>query len=317
MTFRALLTELHTSHREFFESKLAITLLKHPELFPAVKTVSASLIKLIKANSDRIMSLIDQKPEILEVLYNETFFGRFNPEERSIKTPTHVIKTLLNILESDQSNFNQVMQVHAFFIRKLRIIIGDNPDLKPIETQIFKNNLFLNRSRVEFKNIPCTKQLGIVRNRAFYKMIGESKEVHLRAADCFKSGTDLPSTTMITTDRLFVAGASGHTGELLLGAILYGELSATRSLDALQQYTLACFVFLAAGGNHSYFEVMSVAAKVGAPYEQNNYLISIPESIKKTDIFKELAKEFSQFLEETNDEKKEERKTDAATPIRK
>src|SRR5438552_2961945 len=101
MITKALFLELKTRYKEFFESKLALALLQHSELFPSVKKISAAIIKLIKANRDAVLIQIETNNNIKKELYDLTFFGRFNYHERKIETAEHILNTMLKILEND------------------------------------------------------------------------------------------------------------------------------------------------------------------------------------------------------------------------
>ena len=95
----------------------------------------------------------------------------------------------------------------------------------------------------------------------------------------------------------FVAGPSGHTATLMTGAMKLG----LKTQEELKEYALACFVFLAAAGNHSLHEVMTIARQAGVAYIDGNYASCLPKTFAETDIYRQLEAIFPQFVTD-NDE---------------
>lgn len=150
-----------------------------------------------------------------------------------------------------------------------------------IKESLFTQHLFSNRGRInngikdneekKLRLIANTTYAGINSNRFFINKIRSSATVspHLRARDCFTQDKSMKMTAEQKGQIApFVAGASGHTGTLLLGAKLYGNLNQSE----LKDYTLNVFAFLTAGGNHSYEEVMVVAKQLGITEHSAEYL---------------------------------------------
>ena len=86
----------------------------------------------------------------------------------------------------------------------------------------------------------------------------------------------------VADDIPFVAGPSGSTGELFRCAMLMANLSG----EEAKQYALACVSYLVMGGNHSFHEIMKVAALAGVPYSHGEYEPSLPEAFKATEKYK-------------------------------
>src|SRR3990167_2484141 len=213
--------ELQIRHREFFESKLAIDLLKHNKQFSSVNKISSAIVKLIESNKKAVMDLITSNPNIITEL-REPYFG--------------------SCYDSKQ-------------------------ETNPAEVLEIKED-----------NIKSTTQLGISRHPVFIKMLEKSDKNHTRAME--KYTPDYKTTffkSALEKNIPIFCGPSGHTGSLMLGAKLYGDLTS----EQLKEYALVSFAFLAAGGNHSFHEVMVVAALVGVDFKVGNYAESIPLSIKK------------------------------------
>jgi hypothetical protein len=74
---------------------------------------------------------------------------------------------------------------------------------------------------------------------------------------------------------LFGAGISGTTGTLLQAANAFGGLTGG---PLLKEYVLAIIGYLVGGGMHSYHESMSIAQRVGVPYNPGAYIPSLPTS---------------------------------------
>ncbi|AHE67046.1 hypothetical protein Loa_01495 [Legionella oakridgensis ATCC 33761 = DSM 21215] len=218
------------------------------------------------------------------------------------------MQKILEVLCSDKINLSQILQIHMVFIHRLFdeiINFSDSNTMREITArkaalvkQLFPDALFRDRARKEINTSPSlTRQLGITRHPVFNKLVGMSEDAHLRALDRF--AIDQGSVFYKNTIGKIipkVAGPSGHTGALLLGANLYGNLTS----EELHQYTIACFVFLATGGNHSFHEVMIVAQQVGIHYRENDYLHNLPSSIKDTEFFKTFSAEFPQYFQEND-----------------
>jgi hypothetical protein len=87
----------------------------------------------------------------------------------------------------------------------------------------------------------------------------------------------------------YVAGPSGSTGELFRVAMTMGSLSG----EEAKQYALACVAYLELGGNHSFHEIMTVAALAGVPYTPGEYEPSLPVAFKDTPRYQALCKKYT------------------------
>ncbi|MGH9626748.1 MAG: hypothetical protein ACRD7E_00060 [Bryobacteraceae bacterium] len=88
----------------------------------------------------------------------------------------------------------------------------------------------------------------------------------------------------VVEDLPFVAGPSGSTGALFRCAMLMANLSG----EEAKQYALACVAYLELGGNHSFHEILHVAALAGVPYVPGEYEPSLPEAFKATEKYRRL-----------------------------
>ncbi|OGT62348.1 MAG: hypothetical protein A3E85_03825 [Gammaproteobacteria bacterium RIFCSPHIGHO2_12_FULL_45_12] len=288
--------ELQIRHREFFESKLAIDLLKHNKQFSSVNKISSAIVKLIESNKKAVMDLITSNPNIITEL-REPYFGSCYDSKQETN-PAEVLEKICSILNNENADVRNAMQIHCIFIHRIYDHLEKRSEKTEFVSKLFPSSLFSkeNRSRVEIKedNIKSTTQLGISRHPVFIKMLEKSDKNHTRAME--KYTPDYKTTffkSALEKNIPIVCGPSGHTGSLMLGAKLYGDLTS----EQLKEYALVSFAFLAAGGNHSFHEVMVVAALVGVDFQVGNYAESIPLSIKKSGMYQKLSNHFSEFLD--------------------
>ncbi len=286
--------ELRIRYREFFESKLAIELLKHGKQLASVNKISSAILKFIESNKNTVMDLITSNPNIIAEL-REPYFGSCVESKQEV-TPAEVLDKIFSVLNSENSDLASVMQVHCIFIHRIYDHLEKKNEKIEFVSQLFPSSLFSkeNRRRVEAKeeNFKSTTQLGISRNPVYKKMLGQADVEHIRAME--KYTPDYKATffkSAVEKQIPIVCGPSGHTGSLMLGAKLYGDLNA----EQLKEYAMISFAFLAAGGNHSFHEVMVVASLVGVDYQEGSYTESIPLSIKKEDVYQKLSKQFPEL----------------------
>ncbi len=282
--------DLQTRYREYFESKLAITLLQKPELFLSVHAVSKIMVFLLEEHKEQALLQISNNKKIAEDLYHVRYFGRLSRNE--LPTSRVILNDMLEILNDASSELKKTMQIHSIFTYRIY------PRLKNISEE---KHIQSNRCRLEINTkTSLSKQLGIARNNVFNKMISiiDKNEIqHARAIDRFKPDIHSTFFKSISEKNIpFIAGPSGHTASLMKGAVSYG----LNTVEMLKQYALACFAFLAGGGNHSFHEVMIAANQVGVPFEINNYEESLPSSFRDSSIYKKLCEEFPQFLDSIN-----------------
>lgn len=278
--------ELKRCYKEYFESKLAITLLKNKECLSAVNKVSKTIVSLLRLHKDIVLKQLLENKKIIEELFGVSYYGRLVSDV--VNNPHQITEMLILLLENENSNLSQVMQVHAIFIYRIYPFISDSPKEKESTSR--------EKSRIEIhKPVKLSKQLGIMHNKVFCKMIGDDKFEHVRAIDRFVPDCKSHFFNLCSGKNVpFVAGPSGHTESLMKGALIYG----IKDSEELMQYALACFAFLAAGGNHSFNEVMYVANKVAdISFKIDNYSLSLPMSFKQSLSYEALYKEFQEFLE--------------------
>lgn len=287
--------QLNLRYKEYFESIIATGLLKEPMLFSSVKKVSTAIIRMMDNNKIQVISLIAKTPRIIVEL-KEPFFGSCYHE--SVEVSAEEVFNKMHSMLSNADNLSTVMQIHCIFVHRIYDHLETNSLKADFVSKIFPDSLFNSECRGRKEICPAktnpTHQLGIARHSVFAGMVGVSEKKHLRAIDRFALNQMSDFVMSAEKNRLpVVCGPSGHTGSLMLGAKLYGNLN----VDQLKEYALVSFAFLTAGGNHSFHEVMVVAALAGINVDSAQYDTSIPESIKTSKLYKKLCKRFPEFLD--------------------
>lgn len=310
INFNVCLQELQDEHNRYFESKMADTLIKPLSNLLSIKKVSSAILDFLETNKESVISRIQNCSEIREELYGEKYYGHLDTTDSKTLNSDEIYLQLINRLENSKTKLSQIIHIHVIFIQRIFDHLLNKDIRRPEKDfthkkmelckKLFTNELFAaaNRGRIESNtNFFLSTNPGINRNRYFKSKFNET-ENHFKAMHRFSP--DEQSTffkSISSTNIPFVAGASGHMGSLLLGALLYGELSETE----LQEYSFVCALSLIHGGNHSFHETMLVARQVDIPYLIGNYVSAIPESVKQIPEFDGLRKEFSGYLlEESN-----------------
>lgn len=297
--------DLKTRYREFFESKLALEVLNHPDVVPAVAKVSARIISLMVLYRAEIIEIIGAEHKIKEELYGNSFFGRLErPQEHAREIYEDIVSTLM----SKQAQMSQLLQIHCIFVYRIfenllkkEIYLERNAHVKQEKEKlilsVFPKTLFSskNRARIEKSDPQVSSELGIAHNKVFKKMLGQTESYTWQKA-IGKFSVDKESEyfqNLAPLNMPYAAGLSHHTGSLMLGAKLYGELDQ----EELRQYALGTFAFLAGGGNHTFHEVMEIANRLSLGYQINDYNSCLPRSFKESICFSKLGDLFPEFLE--------------------
>jgi len=293
--------ELVAAHKAYFESKLATSVLDNLDIVQAVHLVSANILRFIKEHKTSIKSIVDANEKILKELTDDIFYGRFDSKPINSEL---LLKLITDKLSDQKTPLNTVFLIHGVFTQRIFADLEKNngeivehlKDKKDnLVKTIFSNNLFSkeNRSRtlVHEESIH-TEQLGISRHPVFKKRLPQTQS-HQPALGRFEIDFDSESYATLQEHKMpFVAGTSGHTGSALLCALLFG----LETQEAIQQYALAAFACLCAGGNHSFHETMIVAKQVGVPYQVGDYQRALPRSFFNSKAHQNLKTEFNQYL---------------------
>lgn len=303
--FNICLQELQDEYNRYFESKMADTLIKPLSNLLSIKKVSSAILHFLETNKASVISQIQNCPEIREELYGEKYYGHLDTADSIKLNSNEIYLQLIDQLRNSETKTSQVIHIHVIFIQRIfdHLLNKDILESKKEFTHkkmelcktLFTSELFAtaNRGRVESNTkFFLSTNPGINRNRYFKSKFNET-EKHSKAIYRFFPDKQSVFFKSISSANIpFVAGASGHMGSLLLGALLYGELSAIE----LHEYSFVCALSLIHGGNHSFHEAMLVARQVEIPYLIGNYASAIPESVKKMSEFDGLIKKFPEFL---------------------
>lgn len=288
--------ELQRKYREFFESELAITLLENSQQFHAVRMVSSAIVRLMALNESAVMELIARDARISEELKEPNFGSCYHCKQEP--TAAEVFKKMCSILQEEHADISAVMQIHGIFIYRIYPHLDKRSEKEELTSVLFTSSLFdkenRNRTEIEAEKVKSTTLLGISNHPVFSRKLKKSSKHHLRALE--KYAPDYNSgffKSALKKNIPVVCGPSGHTRSLINGAKLYGNLTG----DQLQEYALFTFAFLAAGGNHSFHEVMAVAALAGVAFEEGNYAQSFPLSVRQSAMFQTLARKYPEFLD--------------------
>lgn len=288
--------ELSLRYREYLESKLAVELLKHNNHYASIAKISSAILKFIESNKQKVEVIIGSNPSIAKEL-TEPYYGAIF-KNSDVLSPEEILSAIIDVLKNEKSEIKMLMQIHAVFIHRIYDALEQKPEKLKLVDKIFPKELFAGavrgRSEVSNKVISPTQQQGISRLSIFNKRIESSSSVHIRAIDRFALDPSAPFVKSAYENALpLVSGPSGHSGSFMLGAKLYGNLTP----EELNEYALVVFAFLAAGGNHSFHEVMVVAKQVGVDYQEGRYDTSIPTTVSKLSFFNKISENFPELSE--------------------
>jgi hypothetical protein len=287
--------ELKLRYREFFESRLAVFLLGKTELFSAVRKISLIILNYMQSYQQKILKQLFMDSKIRKELYEVSYFGHLPHDESVALLPEKIVADMQATLQDEHAPLSQIMQIHSIFVYRLYDHLEEANHKEELAKKYFTEEERSNSRLEREEKVSLTTQLGISNHPVFKKLTGQDQQPHARAVDRFAPNVSSAyCQEMIKHNLPFIAGKSGHTRSLLLGALLYGNFDS----DEIKEYVLAIFVFLAAGGNHSFHEVMQVANKVGVPCDMQNYSASLPRSFVNSDNYKVLSGIFPEYLEE-------------------
>ncbi len=274
--------ELTLRYREYFESKLAITLLHNSITLPVVNKISQAIIKLLTDNKEKMLANIRKNALKIQAELSEPYFGHFYPASTTL-TDLEMYETMLTALQ-EPKHLSQTLQIHCIYSYRL----ADAVQALPIKLADSKNN------RIKKNAANPSNQLGISRLGLFTKKIGSAEKKHVRGMDEIKIDENSEFYQFISANQIpFAAGPSGHTKSLMAGAVLYGKLNH----EELQQYSLAIFAFLAAGGHHSYYEVAISTQLLGIQFDLHEQHLSLTDEVKNSVWYRQLIGEFPEFTD--------------------
>lgn len=274
-------TEELLEKRARFESELAIAVAESGPI-EGVDRISAKMIQLLTENRATVLRIIRNTPKIFDDLLNRDLllFGQLDASDVAEENPKAIYDKMLNTLESPESSLHQIMHIHAAFIYRIAPHLAEfktdakKAELAVLKAQLGPKHLFSHERRLRCDNAagPCST-LGFARGE--FELSKTSVALHRAARDIFRPNPDWHDYhRQVTTHAMpFVAGISHHTASFMLNALWLTDLKRENSVERnlLQQYAMASFSYLGAGGNHSFDEVMSAARLAGAKYVDGVY----------------------------------------------
>ncbi|STX29210.1 serine/threonine-protein kinase [Legionella beliardensis] len=289
-TKKLLNTEFNLNYKAYFESKLALAVLN--TVPPAVTRISQQIIKIVNKKYYKFSSLLQSNQRFAEELFGEHYFGRLPNSGKDALTAA------LDALADDQTPLIQIIHIHAIFSRYLPSLIKQASSLKNQQAfSIVKHSLFasdLTRGRCTVNSAPSpTINMGISQHPVYLKRLNKTTvPPHLRGLDEFAPEVKSDTYSKFIHGLMpFASGLSGHALRLFEAANYYCNLSA----EEWQEYGLAVFAYLAAGGNHSFYEVMVNLAALKDKKSPTQYNDCIPKSFRSDKNYEELEQEFSQL----------------------
>src|SRR3990167_4371089 len=290
--------ELKQRYREYFESYMSGQLLANANHFLSLQTVSHKIAVLLAQHAEKVVSLIEKNPKIVNEL-KPPYFGHFY---QTGETPTaqKIYEDFLRIMRHPAAHPEAAMQMHCIF--EYRIYPDIEMDQQKLAEKekalmVLKPNSFFSknsRSRVDKNTAPKeTRQSGFTLNPVFSKMLKREEAPHVRAVDRYAPDEASGFSQEARRAKMpVICGPSVHTASLLSGAVSYGGVSRAGLLG----YTCVFFSFLAVSGNHTFHEVFMVAALLGLPYQQGNYASVVPASLCGQGFFQALQERFPEFI---------------------
>jgi hypothetical protein len=291
-------THISQKRRRLAESQLGVLALTWPHFTRnAVEKVSSGVLFYLnnrffeKGKSETQNAVFDQ---IGHYFYTKgaTGFGRISEADKATLGPEKVWFGILDALRTGK--LEQQLAIHDAVGRKLLPKLGGDSYTQAYEKwggdvreDWFEDKKRRGRIETEAqqkKQVKPTATPGIAApgTKGTYNMpnVGQSRT---RGVDSF--ARDLHRTREPNADAyyddadvrnlLFGAGISGTTGTLLQAARAFGGITTG---ELMKQYVLAIIGYLVGGGMHSYHESMTIAQRVGVPYNPGAFLPSLPVS---------------------------------------
>lgn len=288
-------TTVSQRRRQLVESQLGVLALSWPHFTrDAIGKVSNGvhqyLTKNFWANQEKTRGAVFN--EIGHYFYTKgaTGFGRISEADKVSVGPQNVWLGILDALQNGK--LEQKLAIHDAVGRKLLPVLGgvsqqqaydewgplvredwfdDKARRGRIETEAQKKRLVKptqtpgiaplgTRGNHQMPNV------GQSRTRGVDSFMRDPHRTRHASADAYYDDADLRNV-------LFGAGISGTTGTLLQAARAFGGIT---NGELLKQYVLAIVGYLVGGGMHSYHESMSIAQRVGVPYNPGAYQPSLP-----------------------------------------
>lgn len=295
----------------YFESYLAIKLASHRELLPIVDVISEIIIGIIQKRKEEITKILnenDNLTKLQEELYVQ--FGTLTTKKLNVDV---VLEDIQSALECKKASLVNIMPIHGIFgYRILRLL--NEKKYEEIRKNFKEANTYIATAKNcvtknDEKTVKPTAQLGVSRSPIICQKINEMPEVkeilernakvHKTSLERFNINLDKEAIKdFITHNVPLAAGPSSHTLALMTAAKLYEiEREKCFTIEELNQYKTAYFIYLGTAGFHTFYEVESVFRKCfDLPCDMSQYRNHLPDSIKSSTEFSELEKLFPEQL---------------------
>jgi hypothetical protein len=291
-----------TDKQAYFESKLAVALMKHPQENTVAFQVSQAIVRLIEKERNTISTLFKSKKDLLnkfkDSIYGKTFLGLFffdKPKDNL----SDILYDVLSILKDEKSILRYVLPLHSaigYYVVQNLEVARENKNLTyaQLHKKAYVTDSTEDYNKISLKNILIQSKevssiwYGILPPQSPYaRFIENSYEEHERAADQYRINRDkdLPKIIEVFKDGRvpLVAGPSRHT----LNALASAYALILDKPEQFKEYVGLYAGYLILSGHHSFHEVIIIAGfkNFDALYEVNKYLSYLPESFKQSPAF--------------------------------
>jgi hypothetical protein len=291
-------TTVSQARRTMAESALGLLALQWPHFTKdAVQKVSSGVSKYLKhhlfTDAQGTREQVHKQIGYYFFTGGNKGFGRISEASSKSMSAEQVFLQILDALQNGK--LQQKLAIHDAVGRKLLPALGGIKEQQAYDVwgPAVREDWFddkARRGRIETeaqksKQVKATQTPGIAPLGTFPRKSGVSNvdQSRNRGVDMFQR--DPHRTRHVSADDyydesdtrnlLFGAGISGTTGTLLQAGRAFGGIV---SSELLKQYLFAIIGYLVGGGMHSFHESMSIAKRVGVPYNPGAYMPSLPSS---------------------------------------
>nr|WP_318384701.1 hypothetical protein [uncultured Enterobacter sp.] len=297
-TLKPYTSEVSQAQRRLCQSALgAIALNNQAYTAEAVNKVTEGIRQYLNTqfekNSDLTLETIKQTISHYFFTNGQHGFGRISEQDASTLTKEEIWRQLDQAL--DTGTLEQKLAIHDAIGRKVLPRLQGEPlkayqALGKIVRASWLDQSACRGRAMRPEQCGATTIAGIVDERQSQR-VGTVTQARDRAVDMFQRDLHRQSHPEAdaffddsdTRNLLFGASISGTTGTLLQAAEAFGHFT---DMEHKKQYILAIIGYLVGGGMHAYHESMTIAQKVGIPYNPGSYVESLPDSFKTSDEFK-------------------------------
>lgn len=301
---------LATESNAYFETCLALTLIQHRNVLPALDMISEAIIHILETERTNILANIKTLVDLSELqkdLYNSRL-GYF-PLAQKKQTPEAVLDDMLSVLKNKNGNLVNIIPIHIVFSENILPLLDldfftktlDN--FKDVQNYIDSSKEYLVELIVD-SSIRPTSRLGIVKSSHYAHAINSlAEKAQIRTCSRHTSmermrlNPEAKSTLAKQFRRNNVPIVGGPCTDMLMLMVALrcyeNRLNKTFTPKDIREYSLANFAFQTVSGEHSFHEVMAVAAKcLKRNYNLQTYSNKIPYLIRRCHFMEGLKSQF-------------------------